>query len=114
MPSPKKRVDQCARHVSRPGVNGHPRGFVNGDHVVVFVKHLQRNRFRFGACRGPRLRPNNDEFPAVKFLRGFRCLAIDEDKPAVDKFLYARPRQFRAMRGHKPVQPRSGVRIHRQ
>src|SRR5260370_31019782 len=58
--------------------------------------------------------PHGDEFPAVKFLRRFRRFTVDEDMAAVDQFLHARAREFRAMRGHKPVEPRASVSIHRQ
>jgi hypothetical protein len=61
--------------------------------------------------RRPRLGAYEDEFPAAKFLGGFRRLAIDEQKTAVDQFLHARTRELRAMRSHKPVEPGPGVSI---
>ncbi len=114
LPAPQKRVDQRAGNISGACVNGHPRGLVDGDDVVVFVKHIERNRLRFGAGRWPRMGPHGDEFPAAQFLRRFRRFTIDEDQPAVDQFLHARARELRAMGGHKPVQPRPSVCIHRQ
>src|SRR6267143_2143526 len=55
LPAPKKRVDECARNIAGAGVNGHASGLVDVDNVVVFEKHIERNRFRFGASRRPRM-----------------------------------------------------------
>src|SRR5206468_12404117 len=98
----------------RPGVNGHARRLIDGEDVVAFVKQIERKGLRFGAGRGPRLGAYGDEFPAVKFERRLRRLAIDEDQAAVDQFLHARAREFLAMGSHEPVEPRPSVSRYRQ
>jgi len=40
-----------------------------------------------------------------------RGLAIDEDKAAIEEFLHARAREFRAVGSHEPVNPGPSVRI---
>ena len=50
----------------------------------------------------------------MKFLGRFRGLAVDKDKPAIDEFLHARAREFRAMGGHEPVEPCPSVSSYRQ
>jgi hypothetical protein len=52
---------------------------------------------------------HDDEHPTAKFLGRFCGFAIDEDEAAVDEFLHARARKFRAMGGHEAVEPRTGV-----
>ena len=90
-------------------MNSHPRSLVDGHDIVVLVKHIERNRFGFGTDRRPRLGTHGDEHPTAKFLGRFRGFAIDQDKTAVDEFLHARARKFRAMGGYEPVEPGTGV-----
>ena len=95
-------------------MHDHASSFVDGDDVFVFVKHIERNRLRFGPGRGPRMGLHGDEFPAAKFLGRFRGLAIDEEKAAVDEFLHAGARELRAMGRDKAVEASSSVSINRQ
>src|SRR5260370_22361926 len=103
LPAPQQSIDERASYVSCSGVNGHARGLVDGDDVVIFVKDIQGNRFRRRVRRWPRVGPHGDEFSATKFLRRFCGLAIDEDQAAVDEFLHTRSREFPAVGGHETV-----------
>ena len=84
-PTPQKRVHQGARHVSRTGMHGHSRGFIDGNDVLVFVEHFERDGFRFRSHCGPLGNFYRDFFAATKMQRSFsRGLAVQVHVPRVD------------------------------
>jgi len=58
------------------GVNGHPRRFVYGDNVVIFVENVEGNGFGFGAHGGPSLCVDRNPLAGPQAMRALRRLAV--------------------------------------
>ena len=92
-----------------PGVNGHARGFVDADDVVVLIKNVQRNGFRLGLKRRAWLRIDLDLIAGAKFLGILGGLAIEKDKALRDQFLNASAGEFGAMGGYDAIEAKADV-----
>jgi len=83
LPAPKKRVDECVPKNCRRRRDGHASGLVDGDNVVVFVKHIERIDSASGAeSAGTRMGPHGDDFTAKKFSgKDFAAFPLTKDNP---------------------------------
>lgn len=105
----EQRVYKRPGVIPCPGMNRHSCGLVHRDHIVIFVKNVQWNRFGFRAHRRPLARLHPDRISRANSLRTLGRLAVQQDQLFVDQFLHSRPRQFRATLRHEPIKPCSGL-----
>jgi hypothetical protein len=82
--TPKESVDESATRVSCAGVDGHPRSFVYGDNVVIFVENFEGDGFGFGAHGGPSLRIDGNLLAGAKAMRAFRRLTVYKHQACID------------------------------
>ncbi len=72
-------------------MHSHPRRLVDGNNVLVFVEHLERDGLRFCGDRGALSNFDSDFFAPTKMNRTFPCgLAVEVHAPGVDQFLNTR------------------------
>ena len=89
-------------------MDDHARRLVDRNYVVVFVKDIQRDGFRFRAHRRARLYLDGDALSAMETIGAFRGLPVHENERRVDQFLHARAAQIGTARGDHAIQPLAG------
>jgi hypothetical protein len=68
-------------------VHGHAGRLVDGDDVVVFIKDVERNGFRFGTQRRTRLHLDLNAVSGAEALGTLGHTGIYEHEPGVNEFL---------------------------
>src|SRR5580700_5692354 len=85
-------------------MHGHSRRFIDDDHIIVFIQHLERNRLRLRRHRRPRALLHADALPLTHPGRALRRMSIHEHQRRFNQFLRARPAQFLTMPRHHPIE----------
>ncbi len=107
----EQRVDQRAASVPGARMNRHARGFVDNDHVVVFVEDVERNGFGFGTHGRARLHFNSDALAATEALRAFCRPSIHQNESGGDQFLDAGTAEIGAVGGDDAIESVRGFAI---
>jgi len=89
------------------GVNGHARGLVDGDDVVIFVKNIKWNRFRRRVRRWPRVALTVMSSPPRSFCEDFADWPLTRIRPPSTSSCTRERESSGAVGGHEPVEPRA-------
>ena len=105
----KQGIDQRAVGIPCPSVNGHARGLVDADHVVVLVEDVERNGFGLGLKRRTRLGVDLNDVAGTNLLGILGGFSIQEDQALFDEFLDASTGEINAMGSDDTVEAETGL-----
>ena len=101
----QQAVDQRAIRMPRRWMHHHALGFVDDNHLVIFVHNIQWHRFRFGFQWRRRWRIKADLVTELNFFLAFGSLAIKLNQTRREPFLHLRAGKIRILVGNHLIQP---------
>ena len=101
----EKGVDERSRPVTRRRMDNNSSWFVQDQKLIVFKKHLERDRLAFEFQRFRLRNIHRDLVARLDFLTRFDDLIVDADTPEFDQPLERRARHIPLTIDEKDIQP---------
>ncbi len=105
-----ERIDQGAGPMAGGWMNHEIAGFIDDDHIVVFVNDAERDRLGRRLCRHRGRHVNQDGRAGIDVMAWIADrLAIDRDGACFDQHFEPGARQFGDVTGEHAVEPVAGL-----
>lgn len=109
----QQSVNQRSGMDARAGVDHHAGGLIDGDEVVVFIEHRERDVLWRGLQRRERRGVHVDEFGAADCVGSTLGDAVNSDAPGFDPPLNTGATELGEAGVKEGIQPRAAVKIRR-